>query len=224
MVLVVVVGLLVAVDRIAVALAQGRVEQELDRQEEVAQADEVDIHGFPFLTQLFSGSYGEVDVDLTLDESSEIPGTRVQLTLLDVTAPFSELLSGSPDVEVDRVEGSATLPYDVVAAQIGPNTTLEPDSDGLRITRTVSLLGLEAPLSAAGTVTVEDGNVLLISVEEAEAVGVEVPEVFLSEGIELLNVRYQLPAPPFDLQVTDVSAGRNGVVVGLEAASTVLAN
>ena len=86
------------------------------------------------------------------------------------------MLSGSVHrVPVDRIDGTATLSYALLSAKLGGDTTLSREGDGLRITKTVELLGQTIPLTAAGTVTL-DGNELVVDVQQATGAGVDVPD------------------------------------------------
>ena len=122
---------------------------------------------------------------------------------------------------MERVDGTATLSYDLLAAGLGADTTLAREGDGLRITRTVELFGRTVPLTAVGQVTL-DGSHVVIDVETAEGAGVELPGSLVERAGDLLDLRYEVPALPFGLQLTSVTPADDGVVVGLEARNTVI--
>jgi hypothetical protein len=125
-------------------------------------------------------------------------------------------------VPVDRVEGIATLSYALLSAELGGDSTIGPDGDGLRVTRTVELLGYTLPLTASGTVSL-DGDELVVDVEQATGAGVELPGFLVDQASDLLDLRYRVPALPFGLQLTRVTPAADGVVVEVEADDTVLA-
>ena len=58
----IVLGLLVAVDRISVALAESAVATTLQNSQHLPSKPSVDIDGFPFLTQLASGNYSKIEL------------------------------------------------------------------------------------------------------------------------------------------------------------------
>jgi len=124
-------------------------------------------------------------------------------------------------VPVDRIDGTATLSYALLSAQLGGDARLEREGDGLRITRTVDLLGQQVPLTAAGDVTL-DGSDLVVDVDEATGAGVELPQIVVDRASDLLDLRYTVPPLPFGLQLTDVRPADDGVVVDVEATSTVI--
>jgi hypothetical protein len=203
----------VAEDRVGAAIAErGGLQGE----------PEVDITGFPFLTQALGGRYDEVRVSATAAQLGQPEGTRADVALHGVQVPLSDALGGSVDqVPVDRIDGTATLSYDLLSAQLGPDTTLEPEGDGLRITRTVDVLGQRLRLTAAGQVTLE-GSDLVVDVSQASGAGVEVPGWLLEQAADLLDLRYTVPTLPFGLQLTSVTPAEDGVVVTVEADDVVL--
>jgi hypothetical protein len=215
-------GLAVLGDRVAVGVAENRVGQELASKGGLAGTPSVDIAGFPFLTQAVAGRYDDVRISLTADELRQPEGTRADVALHGVHVPLSSVLSGSVgEVPVDRIDGTATLSYALLAAQLGGDATLRREGEGLRVTRTVELFGYTLPLTAAGTVTL-DGNDLVVDMKNASGAGVEVPALLVDRVGDLLDLRYSVPALPFGLRLTSVTPGDDGVDVRLKAADAVL--
>lgn len=215
-------GLLVVGDRVAVGFAEDKVATEIAAKGGLQGTPEVDITGFPFLTQAIGGRYDDVRISLTAAELGQPEGTRADIALHGVRVPLSAVLSGSvSEVPVDRIDGTATLSYALLSAQLEGDTTVTREGSGLRITRTVELLGQTVPLTAAGTVTL-DGNDLVVDVQQVAGAGVEVPEWLLSRATGLLDLRYTVPALPFGLKLTSVTPADDGVELGLEATDTVL--
>jgi len=221
-VLLLLLGLVVLADRVGVGVAEKAVAERLADAGSLSGTPEVDIRGFPFLTQAVGGRYDDVHISLTAAELGQPEGTRADIDLRGVHVPLSGVLSGSvSEVPVDRIDGTATLSYELLSAQLGGDTTLQPEGDGLRITKTVELLGQTIPLTATGTVTLE-GNQLVIDVEEAAGAGVDLPGFLVSEASDLLDLRYDVPALPFGLQLTSVRPADDGVDIAVEADDAVL--
>ena len=215
-------GLLVVGDRVAVGFAEDKVATEIAAKGRLQGTPEVDITGFPFLTQAIGGRYDDVLISLTAAELGQPEGTRADIALHGVRVPLSSVLSGSvSEVPVDRIDGTATLSYALLSDQLEGDTTVTREGSGLRITRTVELLGQTVPLTAAGTVTL-DGNDLVVDVQQVAGAGVEVPDWLLSRATGLLDLRYTVPALPFGLKLTSVTPADDGVDLGLEATDTVL--
>ena len=221
-VLAVLLGLLLLADRVAVEFAEDRVAREVAAQGDLGSAPEVEINGFPFLTQALAGRYDDVGITLSADQLGQPEGTRADVTLRGVEAPLSDLLSGTVEaLPVERIEGTVTLSYALLSTELGRDTTLEREGDRLRITRTVDVLGREVPLTAVGRVTVQDDEVV-IDVDTAEGAGVEVPEYLVEQAGDLLDLRYPVPALPFELRLTEVTPADDGVALLVEAGNTVV--
>ena len=223
-VLVVVLVLLFGVgvlDRVAVGVAEDRVAQQLAVEGDLTGEPQVDIRGFPFLTQALGGRYDEVRISLTAAELGRPEGTRADVTARGVRLPLSTVLAGEVrEVPVERIDGTATLSYELLSRQLGGDTTLTREGDRLRITRTVDLPGGELPLTAVGTVAV-DGDELVIDVERAAGAGVEVPGPLVDRVNALLDLRYPVELP-FGLRLTGVAPAGDGVQARFEADDAVI--
>ncbi|MCZ2823497.1 MULTISPECIES: LmeA family phospholipid-binding protein [unclassified Modestobacter] len=221
-VLLLALGLLVLVDRVGVTVAEGQVADQVAERGGLASAPDVDITGFPFLTQALSGRYDEVRISLTAEQLGEPAGTRADVSLFGVQVPLSDAVSGSvQEIPVEQVDGTATISYVLLAQQLGGDTRLRPDGDRLRIDRTVDLLGLEVPVTARGTVSL-DGQDLVVDVDDAAAAGVDVPGFVLDGAADVLDFRYPVPELPFGLELTGVDPRDDGVLVQVSATDTVL--
>ena len=221
-VLLLALGLLFLVDRVGVSIAEGEVADQLAARGGLAGTPEVDITGFPFLTQAVSGRYDEVRISLTAEQLGEPAGTRADVSLFGVQVPLSDVVSGSVEaIPVEQVDGTATLAYALLARELGGDTQLAPDGDRLRIDRTLDLAGLMVPVTALGTVTL-DGRDLVVDVDDASAAGVDVPGFVLDRAVDVLDFRYQVPELPFGLELTGVDPQDDGVHVRVMATDTVL--
>jgi len=221
-VLLLLVGLAVVADRVALGVAEDRVATELVEKGGLQGSPEVEIAGFPFLTQAIGGRYDDVRISLTAEQLGQPEGTRADIALHGVEVPLPSVLSGSvAEVPVERVDGTATLSYALISDQIGSDTELSREGDGLRITRTVEILGRSLRLTAAGQVTL-DGSDLVVDVDEATGAGIDVPDWLLDRATDLLDIRYTVPALPFGLQLTDVTPAGDGVDIRVEAEDAVL--
>lgn len=222
MVVLLLLGLAVVADRFAVGVAEDEVAAQLADKGGLRGTPTVDIAGFPFLTQAVAGTYDDVRISLTADQLGQPTGTRAHVALHGVHVPLSTVASGSVDrVPVDRIDGTATLSYSLLSATLGGDTTLRPEGEGLRITRTVELVGQTIPLTAVGTVTLE-GTQLVVDVSKAAGAGVELPGFLVGRASDLLDLRYDLPALPFGLRVTGLTPADDGVHLTLRASDAVI--
>src|SRR4051812_16409192 len=74
--LVVLLGLAVVADWVAVGFAEDEVAQQLAAKGGLAGTPAVDIGGFPFLTQAIAGDYEDVRMSFTADDLGQPAGTR----------------------------------------------------------------------------------------------------------------------------------------------------
>lgn len=221
-VLVVLLGLAILVDRVGVAIAENRVADRIAAEAGLAGPPAVDIEGFPVIPQAIAGRYDEVRIELTAEDLDQPEGTTAEVVLRGVEVPLSDLLAQSVgQVPVERIEGTATLAYELLSRELGPDTELMRDGDGLRITRTVDVVGQSVPLTATGTVTLV-GDDLVVDVAEASGAGIEIPQELVGRAADLLDLRYSIPALPFGLELTGVTPAEDGVVVDVEAVDAVI--
>ncbi|MGY1680778.1 LmeA family phospholipid-binding protein [Geodermatophilus sp. SYSU D01176] len=215
-------GLVFAADRVGEEIAEDQVARVVAQRGGLAGAPDLEIGGFPFLTQAVGGRYEDVRVSLTGADLGQPEGTGVDVSLRGVEVALSDVLSGSvQQVPVERVDGTATLSYALLAAQLGPGTTVTRDGAGLRVQRTVEVAGVSVPLAATGTVSL-DGDTVLVDVEDASGAGVDVPDFLVDRVSDALDVRYVIPSLPFGLQVTGVTPADDGLRVAVGATDTVL--
>jgi hypothetical protein len=208
-------------DPVAEGVAEDRVAEALRDRGGLAATPEVDVTGWPFLTQAVSGTYDDVRISLPAEVLGRPEGTTADVVLRGVHVPLSDALSGSVrEVPVDRIDGTATLSYDLLARELGAGTGLAREGDALRVTRTVEVLGYTVPLTAVATVSL-DGQDLLVDVGEASAAGVDVPGFVVDRAGALLDLRYPVELP-FGLRLTGVRPADGGVDVAVEATDTVL--
>ncbi|MGI5127010.1 DUF2993 domain-containing protein [Pseudonocardia sp. CA-107938] len=147
-VLVVLVGLFVAVDFGAAALAESAVSRQMRQQVGLVDDPSVRINGFPFLTQAISGRYGSVDVVAQHIKVAELQDLSVQAQLRDVDAPLSMVLgSGPKTLKVGEAEGSVRIPAKAVERILNRNGNLAIDD--LRIDA-IDLPGLKAAAKESG--------------------------------------------------------------------------
>lgn len=223
-VLVVLAGLLVAVDRVA-AWAAGeavatRVDDELASYDVTAAEPEADVAGVPFLTQVASGEYQEVTLWLRDVGSGSLRLPEVQLTATGVTAPASTLIEGSGPIHADRIEGTAVVGYDGIAAQTGIEgleLSAADAGDGVAVRAPVELLGIEVTLAGTATVRAADNA---IGIRVGELTAEELPPDSASQVEQLaqqLSFDFQLPEMPYGLAVESVRSGPSGIEVTFSA-------
>ena len=97
--------------------------------------------------------------DVVLDAATLL---TTEADLRDVSAVGSDVRTGDDGIRAGRLAVDATVPFDVVAQQIGPGTTVAAAGDGqASVRRTVEVLGRELDVVATGTVEVVGGRLVV---------------------------------------------------------------
>nr|WP_239028718.1 DUF2993 domain-containing protein [Pseudonocardia acidicola] len=118
--LLVLVGVLLAVDYGAAAAAESAVSKQMRQQLGLADDPSVRINGFPFLTQAISGDYSSVDITADRIRIGQLQDVQVRSQLRDVQAPLSELLGSGPrTLRVQNAEGTLRISADDLARLSG---------------------------------------------------------------------------------------------------------
>jgi hypothetical protein len=146
--------------------------------------------------------------DLALDAGTVVTSGS---TLRDVRAVGHDVMTGRNGLVAGRVTVDATVPYGVVAEELGGGTVIgAADGGQARVVRNVEVLGRELRVVATGTVEVEHGRLVV----EPRSIDFGGPG-FLSEAIaaavrELVTVEHDIEGLPEGLVLRDVAVGDDG--------------
>ncbi len=220
---VILLGLLAVVDRIAVAVADRAVAKQIRSEMELREDPSVHISGFPFLTQAVRGRYRDMHVRIPGVTSGELRNVDVDSRLHGVHASLTDLSSGKLDgVPVDEITGSVLVRYDELARASGiPGLTIRPVTGGLQVSGQVDVLGRHITASALAHVTVRDDD-LVVTAENATIGGAAVPPAVVAAATRRLSFPVAQGQLPLALRITGVSTGADGLSVTAEAQHVVL--
>ncbi|MFC0844789.1 DUF2993 domain-containing protein [Streptomyces noboritoensis] len=109
--LVVCVGFLVLADRCAVMYAEKKAQRALQDELHLAAAPQVDIHGFPFLTQVLDKDLKRVDVTVPHVAADRVSLTKVQASARDIKLT-GDLPSDIRSAVIGDLDGRVTLSFD----------------------------------------------------------------------------------------------------------------
>lgn len=144
--------------------------------------------------------------------------------LREVRAVGRGVRTGPDGLVADRVDVQATVPYDVVAEELGGGSTVRAADDGqAEIVRGVEVLGRELRVVARGTVEVAGGRLVV----EPRSIDLGGPD-FVSEGIaaavrQLVTIEHEVEGLPRGLVLEDVAVRDDGFRARLSGSSVVLA-
>lgn len=212
---------LVITDRVAENFTSGLIAQQLSAQLHLSRQPTVNIAGFPFLTQVASGDYQEVDI--------AIPSvSALSATVDDITATAREIhartfLSKASDVRLASarvVDVSGRVPLSSIP--LPPGFTASDSHSELRVSGTISVLGHSLPLEATEHVELNGSTVNLHPTNiQAQAGGskFEVP----GSVTRALTLSIDLSGLPFHARLTRLSIDPSGLHVAGRAQHVSLA-
>ena len=218
--------LLWGADRFAHSSAESLVARELQRLTGVDEPPEVELSGEWFLLQALTGRYDRVEVGLRGASSGPLRVERLDARLSGVRLPPSELLRRDPGVlGVESATSRSVLTYadlDRYLDLTGRPFTVLPGSapEQVTISGRAQVLGREVEVSADAVLGAESGALTVTPVR------VETGTELDGAARVLLRQRLTFVVPldplPFGQQVTDVTAGDDGVVVETESGGLAL--
>lgn len=217
------VALLAVLDRGAAAYAERALATELQSSGGLVQRPQIDVGGFPFLTQAVRGRYDRIEVAATDVPAGERTLTRLDAVLTGVRVPLGDVVSGVVDeVPVDAVDARVVLSYAELSRVSGDRRlTVAAAGDRVRVTGEVEVLGRQVEASAVSTVALE-GDVVVVTAQAFE-VGSRVADAVLTRALRgRLDLRVPVRDLPYGLVLESITTGPDGVVVRTTASDTVL--
>jgi hypothetical protein len=205
--LVVVLLLLVAVaavlDRVAVAAAERTVADRIRQDQGLGGRPDVTIHGFPFLTQLVSGDYDDVDLTVrNLGGTGVIRVERLTAHLTGTHVAFGDVVRRDVDrVPIDRAVADVVVGIGDVNSFLSRDDVRITAAEGRKVHVAATVAGVE--IDADVPVTVDSGDLLLS----------------LPGGTQ---IRLPLPDLPFGVRLESVAVSDGQIVVTGSARDLVL--
>ncbi|WP_268220197.1 LmeA family phospholipid-binding protein [Streptomyces sp. EMB24] len=228
LVIAVVLGaIFVIVDRVAVHFAEGEAADRVRASEGLASTPDVDIQGFPFLTQVLGGSLDEVRVGISDYEAGAGEGGKT-IRIADLRADLRgvEFSGDFGSAVADSATGTATIAYDELLrnakaepTQVAPGITAEVValSDGgngkIKVALETTVLGtkLPEPVTVLSSVTVVDGNTVRVRADALPVLGgVEIAE---SRVRRITDFEQKIDGLPGGISLEKVQAAADGVDV-----------
>ena len=227
-VVVVLLGLTVAADRVGVSVAQGKVADELGKRAPFTEQPDVSIEGFPFITQAVSGTYDHITVDGDRISYQGFASAGFHADLRGVHVSASDAINGKvTEIPVDSATGWIVLPFSEVS-KLGldeqvVSLNLSRSGDDLVVSGKVSVpsLSISGEVKASGKITV-NGNKLTVQVKDASVAGVALPPAALQAIEQQLGFSYDLPRLPYGLEIAGIDVLDNGVRVSGRSSGLVI--
>ena len=240
-VVLVLIVLLIAADRIGVVVAERTVADKAQTQlaSEGVTIDgkpKVDIHGFPFLTQVAAGHYDRIDISVPDPSTRGVRLDSLAVTATDVSADTKALINGNGRIQANKVVGTGNLgwaalnqlidlsgvrQYGIDPAKITIGST---DAGHLRISAPVSFQGQTFTIQASGAISVKK-DVLHVAVSNVTASDTPLPQALqptLAAIAAQLTFDVRIPQLPYRLSLDSVKATSGGIAITASAENVVL--
>jgi len=225
-VLLIIVGIiLVVVDRFAASYAErvigDRVAQQVADQKATSDKPEVSIEGVPFLTQVLSGRYHEIKIELRNFSGPAGSGKTIKMPLLDirakdVRAPLDTLRTRQGNIVATSVTGAGTIDYAQLVTLIGQKGLTLKESGGKLVgAAPVQALGQTFNVTGTATLVVKDGAV---QVRFSDITAQGLPDAPLVRNLidsyaQRLAVDLKVPVLPLKLKLEKVQPTSAGLVL-----------
>jgi hypothetical protein len=210
--LVLLVAGLIGADRFGEARAESEVARQVAAQYRLPERPEVEIGGFPFLTQAIGGNYQQIDVVIGGYSQQGVAVQDLRIRLNDLHAPLSDLLSGDQsNVRAGTATASAVIPYSVIqeaTARQGVQK-VSRDGDNLLLEGTLVFQGINVPVGV--TLSLEPtAEGVVLTPESVSASGIQVPLALVKR-----NFTYTVPVTglPMGSRITAVEPVDAGLKV-----------
>ncbi|MFY1677633.1 DUF2993 domain-containing protein [Streptomyces sp. WMMC905] len=232
---VIVGGLFVAADRVAVHLAEGRAAEELRSAENLSTTPEVSIRGFPFLTQVAGKELDDVAVRIEDYEATTGDGTGLRIARVAADMKGVRFTSDFGSVTAATATGTATIAYDELMkfvasepTEIVPGVTarvagISDGGDGkikLEVAATVLGTELAEPVPVLSSVRVEDGK---LQVEAGTLPAFGPVELSESRFRKITDFQESIDRLPGGVSLESVRAVADGVELTVAGSDVVLA-
>ncbi|MDH2392706.1 MULTISPECIES: LmeA family phospholipid-binding protein [Streptomyces] len=202
-------GLFVAADRLAVYAAESRAADRISLQQSTAASKDVSIKGFPFLTQVADKRLDEVEVTLTGIRTSA-SGRPVRISELTADLYDVRLGDGYGSAVAARAQGEARISYEDLSAVAEEGVSVAYGENGkVKVTGSVEVLGRTVTRSVTSTVSLVGDDTVRVRADSVPGEGIPGIEDLVRKKTDFDRRLGGLPA---GLKLEKVEAKPDGVV------------
>ncbi|MFG3342473.1 DUF2993 domain-containing protein [Glycomyces sp. NPDC048151] len=229
--LVIVVAVVALGDRVANALVERRIATEVANTaaEHGAYSDrepDVKVHGWPFLTQAWTGDFEQIDITLEDVGSNGLTFPTLALVAHDVEADWRELSDGG-DAVASTLDVSGSVSVDSIEAIMAEQTgyDLQINEDGTAsLIGSQDLMGVEVEIEATGRFEFGQ-NELTFTPDAVEALTEGLPaqvQPMVEQAASEFASTVALPELPYGIQLSEIEFDGDVVTVSGTAQDVVL--
>ncbi|WP_405819762.1 DUF2993 domain-containing protein [Streptomyces sp. NBC_01390] len=232
-------GLFVIADRVAVGFAEDEVADRLRTNEGLTTTPDVSIKGFPFLTQVAGGELDDVEVGIKdYDAATGTSGQNIRIDDLNARMRGVEFSGDYSSATAATATGSATITYAELLKAAKATTGSEPTqvvpgvtatvvglSDGgngkIKVTVKATVLGKELPqpVSVLSTVTVA-GDTVNVKADSLPNLGIQLADGRMRT---VTDFQQKIEGLPGGIKLDSVEAAKTGVDITVKGSNVNLA-
>ncbi|ANS66179.1 secreted protein [Streptomyces lincolnensis] len=225
-------GLFVVADRVAVHFAEGEVADRLRTQEGLASTPDVSIEGFPFLTQVAGGELDDVRVGMKdYEADTGTGGQKIRIDDLEANMRGVAFSGDYSSATATTASGTASITYAELLKTAASEETELPlgitakvvglsDGGNGKIKVDVKVSALQQPVSVLSTVTVEGDTVRVHADSVPSFGGVQAAE---NEVRSITDFEQKIEGLPGGIKLDKVQAAQNGVDITVKGSNVQLA-
>ncbi|MER7378659.1 LmeA family phospholipid-binding protein [Streptomyces lanatus] len=228
-------GLFVLADRLAVGFAEDEVAGKLQTRENLAETPDVSIKGFPFLTQVASGALDDVEVGMTGFEATGTDGKSIRIDDLKANMQGVEFSGDYSSATAATATGTASVSYAELLktaksepTQVAPGVTASVVglSDGgngkIKVAVEATVLGtkLPEPVTVLSSVTAQGDTVRVKADTLPSFGGTTIAE---SRARAITDFEQKIDGLPGGIQLDKVQAAKDGVEITVKGSNVRLA-
>lgn len=224
-VVVVLGGLFVAADRIAVSVAQNKAAERAQATQGLDHKPKVSIKGFPFLTQ---AAFGKLD-DVTIEAEDIAAGAAwetLRIATFNADLHGVKFSNGYRTAVADSADGIAFITYADLSKAAPPGVTVSAagnSADGKPMVKlTGTIPGIGTKISVLSQVTVRGADTIGL---HAEKLPVELTKLGLEDNVrQQIDFERQLTHLPSGIALTSVTTTPDGLSVAAGGKHVTLAS
>lgn len=209
-------GLFVAADRIAVQLAENEAAGQIQRSQDLNEKPSVSIQGFPFLTQVVDRRLDEVEAELD-GITAETTGLALRVDQVDVVLRDVRISEGYSSATAGQATGRVLITYPDLTEAAPPGVTIGYGGTGageskVKVTAgfPVPILGQELERSLTSTVSIAGRNTVQLQADEVPFSDIPGAEEEIRKRTDFQRTIDGLPS---GLELKRVEATEQGIAI-----------
>ncbi|WP_030972139.1 DUF2993 domain-containing protein [Streptomyces sp. NRRL S-1824] len=205
-------GVFIAVDRAAVYFAESEAEGRVEISGSTIGSTDISIKGFPFLTQVAGSSLDEVDIELTGIET-DAGGRRIRISEMNAELHDVTLADGFSSATAARATGTATVSYEDLTHAADDGVVVQYGGNGkVKVTGAVEILGRTLKRSVTSTVTLVDGHTIRVHADKVPGEGIPGLEGLVRRKTDFER---EIGALPNGLKLQRIEPTKNGLEISV---------